>query len=290
MNKLSLALLLIISQASAFASEINYSFNLSNEKRDSLISDFKVLETINFNKHPNNELNRILKIESLTSESLSKWITTRVNYIVEEDFNKNDEDIFVKEEKLNQEQFNYSKSAVFMTNYGAAVFAAAQKAKVQTGLYFINQENQRSEILIHSPRVGLLKVGPALFNEEYLISEEKNSFIDSLNRLSIIAHEARHSDGNGSSLGFKHTKCPAGHYLQGALACDNATNGSYAISSLLLKELTRSCQEKCTTSEKQALLMIVLDNASRVIRKGDTINDLDDTPMPQENSSAGLND
>ncbi|MFQ5677084.1 MAG: hypothetical protein ACE5G1_14420 [bacterium] len=69
------------------------------------------------------------------------------------------------------------------------------------------------------------------------------SKLTELERLYLLVHEARHSDGHG----FKHVKCPKGFQfvssgqpemsLEGTLACDDTDDGSYAFQAAFLFEL-----------------------------------------------------
>jgi hypothetical protein len=70
-------------------------------------------------------------------------------------------------------------------------------------------------------------------------------------RLSLLVHEARHSDG------FSHVTCPASvgpsHYLQlplaGREACDVTALGGYGVQYVLLKNIERYC-ESCTSEDR----------------------------------------
>src|SRR5690606_3079638 len=103
-------------------------------------------------------------------------------------------------------------------------------------------ESQSLEVL--SPRVGLIILYDTYFNTQKFGINRSNpkAYSNSLNRISTLLHEARHSDGNGPSLGFPHVKCPATKpEYEGFAACDIATNGAYAIEAAMHKKFIEEC-------------------------------------------------
>jgi hypothetical protein len=118
---------------------------------------------------------------------------------------------------------------------------------------------------IDSPRVGIIQVGEGLFLERFRIQPKQiEAPANSIARLGSLFHEARHSDGNGASLGFGHAVCPAGHPYGGQNSCDRNRNGPYSVASAILKILLRECRD-CSVEEKESLRVRILDYSSRII-------------------------
>jgi len=78
---------------------------------------------------------------------------------------------------------------------------------------------------------------------QFVIGDPFFEGLSDLERLYLLVHEARHSDGNG----YKHVKCPENFpgvssaqpkmNLSGSFACDNTADGAYAYHSAFLFEL-----------------------------------------------------
>lgn len=96
-------------------------------------------------------------------------------------------------------------------------------------------------INVQSPRVGILQLLPAFGTDEvdaFGESQDPNeagSMLASAWRLSVLFHEARHSDGRANNAGFPHQPCPSGHAFAGVAACDSAANGPYRMGAMLLE-------------------------------------------------------
>lgn len=115
--------------------------------------------------------------------------------------------------------------------------------------------------------------------KKYLMNKiDESAMANSLGRMAVFFHEARHSDGNGKSLGFFHAVCPSGHDFQGSYACDRNLNGPYSIGAQMMKEFIKNCDE-CSVSEKEQMRLRYLDSMNRV---------LDNTPKIKENVDAEI--
>ena len=95
-----------------------------------------------------------------------------------------------------------------------------------------------------------------------MVSTDMDSLGNSLLRLSVLFHEARHSDGNGQYAAFPHATCASGDY-QGLAACEENLNGPYAVQAILLRYFYSGCTN-CTDTEKQGLLLALSDFQSRL--------------------------
>ena len=150
------------------------------------------------------------------------------------------------------------KTQVVMSNVGAALYLLG-KTSPEKQLHQLAFDSQ--QIQITSPRTGILKIGPGLFHDFGV--KLQNVALD-IYRVSTLFHEARHSDGHGETLGFLHSKCPAGSDYEGLSACDGSTNGPYTVGALVMKTMKDSCVT-CTPLSNKFLEIMYLDVSSRVI-------------------------
>jgi hypothetical protein len=141
--------------------------------------------------------------------------------------------------------------------------------KMQNAVFALKIPGQ-GEVAITSPRAGIFQVGAGLFQP--LLKKSGGTSIDglanSLSRLSVYFHEARHSDGNGSSLLFAHAVCPEGSAYSGYNACDKNLNGPYTIGAEFTGATLHNCVS-CSESEKEALRNRQADAFSRVVAEYD---------------------
>jgi hypothetical protein len=133
-------------------------------------------------------------------------------------------------------------------------------------------------VYVTSPRAGLIQLGdPDLFGETSDISPAYSAFL-----LTVLFHEARHSDGNRKTAGFLHAICPDGTY-QGLAACDRNLNGPYSVEAALMKSFIANC-DSCQAGHVEKLKLILADTLSRIIKstvvQGQTVmsDNWDDTP------------
>ncbi len=132
-----------------------------------------------------------------------------------------------------------------------------------------------------SPRTGVMQIGPSFFDStDSLDTEDVDGrgfrTIKSLYRISVLFHEARHSDGNqaSGSLSFAHILCPSdgsvGSEYAGLPACDDEANGAYNVGAQILSGMQGVCDGICSTREVSVLESIQLDVLSRI-----TVDDID---------------
>lgn len=274
------------------ANDIVLSKGIKPEFREKIEKDMSVLSNLKFQDPDDNKTLNLLGLSTLNAETLTDWLNTRVNYIIEENafsilkllvkkvITIEKEDVHFPNENIipyaldpnNQmlSQPTEAKEAAFvvMSNVGAALYMAGKEEqkvyalKVSRGLL-----KKGIKVSIESPRAGIIQVGEGLFMKGLSVNREnQESIANSINRLGTFFHEARHSDGNGVSLGFTHSLCPKGHELENAPACDENLNGPYTIGSAVTKELLKACAESCTEREKEILTIIILDSQNRIIK------------------------
>lgn len=261
---------------SSHAFEPVFSFGVSRSQKDILLKDIKVLKALDLKAHPDDKTLSYLEIDDLNADVLVDWLSQRVRYIVEDselsDFKLNTIKKNVAypypnslpalevSSKLHQE-----KGVTVMSNIGAAFYYLGKVTKELLQLNLRLGFFQYKKIDITSPRVGILKIGEGLFLPRLDINRENPKAIsNSLNRLSTLFHEARHSDGHGEGLGFFHSPCPINHSYAGQMACDKNLNGPYAIGAQVLREFAKNC-DTCSVSEREQMKLSFLDSQSRII-------------------------
>jgi len=266
--------------ATAFSGSIPFLFSsdLPARQKQTVLADLEALNQLQFKD--SNGRGAVLFGSTLNAANLKQWLATRSHYIVSENFNYSASVKVVAQNYIYPNPYampyrevapptrrssEHSKIVTVMTNVGAQVYIQGKKSKSLlsvdvAGIGTIN---------ITSPRTGLFKIGAGLFTA--LLPSNSNDYIsfgNSLRRLAVYFHEARHSDGNGKSLGFLHAPCPdekgalAGHY-----ACDRNQNGPYTIEGTFLRSALDNCKD-CSRREKEALRNIYADKFNRVVTAG----------------------
>lgn len=154
-------------------------------------------------------------------------------------------------------------SEITVSNVGGTLYLSGKVSKVTLGLNL-----DGTAVYATSPRVGIAQVGDALFAPASLVKSNPKAPANSIARLGIFFHGARHSDGSGKSTGFKHTTCPTGHDYAGKAACDLSSNGPYTISAQVERHLMLNCTS-CSETDKTKLAANVADSLSRVLKNSD---------------------
>lgn len=268
------------SQALPSADLFIFSSDIPAKQKNTMLSDLKSLDQMRF-KDSDGAAARLFGT-ALNPENLKRWLSERSRYIVSENFQYaasvkvvSPNFIYPNADLLPYREVpptpkkeadrNQGKVVTIMTNMGAYIYIQGKKAKnllsaELPGLGAIN---------ILSPRIGIFKVGEGLFNPLFQNDEnDYTSFADSIKRLAVYFHEARHSDGNGKSLAFSHSPCPENKgALAGRYGCDRNQNGPYTIEGTFLRSAVDSCRE-CNRREKEALRNIYVDKFNRVLTEG----------------------
>ena len=305
MKKAILAGILLIA-SSLQASDIVLSKQIKPTLRNKIQNDLSVIENFKFSDEVEPLTLHVMGLESLTAETATMWLNERVNYIISEKA-KSIYNLFLRKvitvEKRNVEfpnsnvipysldnftpvdDFNDQSKMVVMSNIGSALYVDGKNKKeinrIKIPRGFLHTAEK---ISVTSPRAGIIQIGEGLFNPSLMINAENpNALSNTIFRLGTFFHEARHSDGNGKSLGFMHRICPEGHDYEGQAACDESLNGPYTVGAVMMIEMMKSCkiQSSCTEAELQTLKMVILDNYNRrLIRthKNEKATDWDATP------------
>ncbi len=262
-----------------------------------LRQDFAWLGTLQ-DEPPTQEFREVLGLESAAPADLLSWLSSRVRYMVAEDFKPSLLNIrpyifkkfeFPKTEMPDLEfppeaeniplidpnslpegspegaEEPESGGKVVMANLGSALYLGGKMADMLLGIKL----RGIGRIPVTSPRVGIIQIGEGLFDDGLFGKEIPNdSPIRRTFRMSTFFHEARHSDGNGKTLGFMHALCPRGHDYENTNACDRNINGPYSVGALMDEHIARACSE-CTEVERETIRLFGLESRSRIIPSRD---------------------
>lgn len=157
-----------------------------------------------------------------------------------------------------------------MSNMGGAIYIAGKMASSILGF-----QVGPTHFPVLSPRIGIVAIGEGLTSPKLLPNPSNpKALANTLSRMTVYFHEARHSDGNGKSLSFAHAVCPSGDY-RGLNGCDRNLNGPYRIGAEIGRLLLAACKS-CTPRDRMVLKALVQDSFSRIIFTGTT--GWDETP------------
>lgn len=294
----------------AQANDIYLSEKISNSFKSKIEKDMSILDGLQF-KEVNPRVLEVMGLTTLNASTATKWLNNRVKYVIEEDALSILKLLFKKTIYLEQSNVSFpngdvlpysqnpenqskattivpsftseKKSVVIMANMGAALYLGGKSSNNLYGMKISRGFLKKSiKVTIDSPRAGIIQIGEGLFLQKYSVNfKNENAYANSINRLATFFHEARHSDGNATSLSFAHSKCPATHELAGLDACDENLNGPYSVGALMTIELIKACDTNCTEREKEMLKLNALDSAGRVMHttiKGNPATDWDASP------------
>lgn len=298
MKKTMIASLLAASAALnvTSASEIMLSKAIKSELRQKIEHDLDVIENFKFTERASSQTLRTLGIISLNSASATEWLNKRVSYIISENalsvFNLLVKRVIYVERKdvdfpnagiipysIDEgtskniteisNGLNAEEGFTVMSNIGTALYLSGKNERQVYGIKVSRGFLRKSErVAVNSPRAGIIQIGEGLFAPELTVNRENTDALsNSIFRLGTFFHEARHSDGNGKSLGFMHATCPAKHDYEGQPACDENLNGPYTVGALMMTEMTKSCDDNCSEKDKQTLKLLILDSANRILTK-----------------------
>lgn len=272
--KFVLPLILLMLSTSTW-SEIKFSKKVPRKQRKLLEQDLERLEGFRMLPNLSQEAQELFNMSSFDTKSFYNWLDQRVSYVLGEE--EELEDLLFLENNFQ----TYPNPDLFptipdggktpsgtvktvMSNLGMAVYFAGKKSQQLLGFKFKKGILKKEKVVVRSPRVGLIKVGEGLFFKP--LSEDKDSYANTVSRLGTFYHEARHSDGNGTHLGFTHDICPKDHDFEGYFACDFNLNGPYTVGANAVKIMLERCAS-CSHAEKERLNLLVADSFSRVVKE-----------------------
>jgi hypothetical protein len=266
----------LLSATLSFA-QIKFSVNLPSDQIVMMKKDMSVLDKFKFSKLTKSELTK-LGLSELTNTTAKKWLLDRVEYVTDSvpsgelgkrlsvlgvDFNYDNPGILPDVEQSDIKPSG--KGVVVMSNLGAGIYSWGKSIKRLVSLEVNTEVGRQHTVYISSPRSGIITVGEGLFLDRLQVNNVNPAAeSNSLARLSVFFHEARHSDGNSKSLAFGHAVCGEGHDYQGYHACDRNINGPYTVGAIFLKNFVTSCTT-CSDEEREVFKVRYLDSENRVI-------------------------
>jgi hypothetical protein len=290
MKKLILASLFVTSTLTQ-ANDIQLSRGIKSNLRDKIERDINALDNLKFRPTTDEGTLKLMGISTLNAQTASDWLEKRVNYIIEENALSIYKLLIKRVIQVERDAVTFPNAGVLpysldpknkATNIFASEEGVVVMSNIGTGLYMAGKNENKvyalkvsrgllkkaTKVVVESPRAGIIQIGEGLFMKEITVNNtDPDSIANSINRLGTFFHEAKHSDGNGLSLGFAHSPCPKGHDLEGAYACDENLNGPYTVGAAMTKEMLKSCEDTCTEKEKETLKIIILDYQTRILHK-----------------------
>lgn len=263
-----------LSPSARSSAGIQFSSEVPNAQFEELAQDLADLPSVPITQ-PDSKLLSVMGLKDVSPQSLMKWLTERVHYVVDQNYNVEPQQV--------QTDYTFPNSGIvpvlfggtdatssmgegddsniFMGNLGSSYYQIAKSHTLLVSVYVQGV----GDVTLTSPRVGILKIGPALFDDSQLGASTDPQLRNARRalQLAVMFHEARHSDGHAAHLGFNHMICPPEHELAGLPACDANLNGPYSIQAHLLNSFDRSC-EQCSLREHEILKMAALNNIGRV--------------------------
>jgi len=245
--------------------------SISGANRRMLKKDFRRLNDLKIND--NSEL-EILGVPDYSPETLANWLNERIQHYLGESPTVTKSTYTYKPIvgftmlplDIQSDIFDASSVKTLAYNAGGSAYLNGKKNNELRTLSFDD-----IEVVADSPRVGVVVLEQPFFELGDRF-ESSSSMAGTLVRLGTVFHEARHSDGNGASLGMAHAECVKGDFngkdaFIGEYACEKYLNGPYEVGRVLIKKWAEACGESCTDSDQQTLALSVGDLLSRRINK-----------------------
>lgn len=245
--------------------------------------DLDLSNLSNLNLSVNSSDLQVLSVGSFSGPDLISWFRTRVNYVVGESFDYAEQASIVgtlsyrpqilASTVLSDDFLAQDSLVTIMVNIGSALYRYGKNNSS-----VITLDVAGKTVYVKSPRVGVIQIGEGLFTSWSVRNTARDTLANSLIRLSVFFHEARHSDGNGDNVTFPHAKCPDWHDYSGNYSCDKSTNGPYVVDSIMLKNLRNACTN-CSNTELQTFKAFQADAESRLL-PGAVYNDIRPEQIP----------
>lgn len=244
--------------------------------RDTIKRDIRSMANFNFNISSHDPFRQVFGPDG--SKSVVRYLDERINYVIGPDPSISQ---FVSSTRSNDGRIGAIpvRSRAAPANYAEEEGEAALKAQnIGLELWLLQEAAgpasmsftlDGSTIPISSPRIGLFRI-----YQGYL----QDFFIENI---SILIHEARHSDCSGgldqalieairdgdmntpSRCGHRHSVCPAGHVYADLPACDAFAWGAYSVQALWLSHVANHCQN-CRSRDQILARAMLADAISRV--------------------------
>ena len=275
---------LLLSATQAVPLNIRFANDIPTAQSDLMNQDIRLIRSLQVESSDPQLTSQITELFGAvrSGTDYESWLAQRAQVIVAENFTPDRNTIRVIREQhffRNRELPEIEQGRtpprggrvkLVMSNLGAGIYFFGKSSGAILGLAIPGLNT----ITVNSPRAGIFQIGEGHFLPLLRRSggTENNTYANSLMRLTTFFHEARHSDGNGPSLGFMHAVCPEGHDYAGYNACDANTNGPYTVGAVFLKSVIANCAA-CSEAEKEALRNAYTDSFSRMILSAEQINE-----------------
>lgn len=276
-----------------------YASDIPADQVATLRQDLAVIDTWDglMTASESQKLKDLLGLTQATPADLKLWFKVRMTYVLQSDLTRYQLGlVFGPDSEVGLQEFGSDDSLdegnTGAGNIGTAIYLSTlEEQKSRSTLSYLIIRINDKWVPVLSPRVGLMRIGPALFDPDYQVNHDSiHALSNSLQRLEVLFHEARHSDGNqgAGSVGFPHINCPNDgtipDELVGVPACDDSSNGAYSVGAAVLKPLMHLCERRCSLVEQEILKSIYLDRLSRVIGGSGPLKLLD--PLPETGFNA----
>lgn len=238
---------------------ISYDVTVPADQRALIEQDLSTLNSINIT---DSSYTQVLGISDMSSLSLKKWLSDRTKFIIGQSYNDNLLAKVIQNRsfdpmRLANELDAETKVVTLMVNLGAAYY---RQGKRDSKVYSLPMNG--TYIDIKSPRVGIIQIGEGHFSANRVSGTDLSSLANRLLRLTVLFHEARHTDGNGTNVAFPHRTCTSGTY-SGNAACEANLNGPYMVELVLLNHFYSQCTN-CSSSELSTFQAKIADKLSRL--------------------------
>ncbi len=266
--------------SNADASDIYMDSTVPPEQQSQLKKDLALLGRVNLSE--NTEDSCTVGIKEFSGTSLVQYMKTRVRYLVGEKYDYKNPTVSKRDSKKTTvyaslgnrgvghtypvKPQQLSEVVTVMTNVGAYLYLISRP---DSELITINVFG--SDLSINSPRDGIIQVGEGLFTANKIPGSETGSMVNSLLRLAVMMHEARHSDGHGKHAAFPHEVCTSGTYKDHA-ACEIYSNGPYSVQATITKKFIEACTS-CSTKDIDGMMRLQADYESRVLPNAESQDD-----------------
>jgi hypothetical protein len=257
--------------------------------------DLAQLNSLSIPSNPNSGDSALLDLSDFSNQSMNGWISARSKYIIGQNFDSTDNvttlangisytpTLFSElglagltasagdspsgstrsptgrlgDDSGLSDNSNSSNVETVMLNFGASIYLSGKQNSV---IYSIQVAG--TTVTDNTPRVGVVQIGPGLFDNNELSSSAPNSLANSCLRLQTLFHESAHTNGNGANAGFPHAMCNSGPYA-GYYACEGNINGPYAIGRVFLTQCYYACSG-CNSGDLEGITAYIADLASRM--------------------------
>ncbi len=278
----------------ALLGHFQFTSSMTEEIIDYIRYDFGTLASWNDSSRASEkaEVAQMFGLTEVNAATLSQWLMDRITYI----FPDNGENLkyaFIVPSEKRVYQLSVDTSSgegVAASNIGGGLYAMyLDQVEQGVGGLLLNFNGTYLNFL--SPRTGAMQIGPNFFDSTDSLDVSDSAHrgfrtLKSLYRISVLFHEARHSDGNvkAGTLSFAHINCPDDGSVDDAYvglpACDDKANGAYNVGAKALAVLQGVCDSICSTRENSIIESIELDMLSRIQVEETAANFGDATPEP----------